>query len=73
MADAFFDNFSKELAQKMAPSPEAAPSPVRAAPPRASINWFDMVPREIFGLPLAFWIGTLIWLFIVFLILGPML
>ena len=74
MADAFFDNFSKELAQKMAPSPQAAPpSPVRAAPPRASINWFDMVPREIFGLPLAFWIGTLIWLFIVFLILGPML
>ncbi|MDE2581629.1 MAG: carbon monoxide dehydrogenase subunit G [Rhodospirillales bacterium] len=76
MADAFFDNFAKELAQTMAPTPHepATAAPSRApSPPPPSVNWLAMVPREPMGLPLALWIGGLIWLFILYLIVVPLL
>ncbi|MBW4092380.1 MAG: carbon monoxide dehydrogenase subunit G [Proteobacteria bacterium] len=74
MADAFFDNFAKELAPVMVPTPEAAaPSRVSAPPPAPSVNWLAMVPREPMGLPLALWIGGLLWLVILYLIVVPLL
>ncbi len=72
MADAFFDNFAKELAPPMVPTPEAA-APTRAPAPAPSVNWFAMVPREPMGLPLALWIGGLIWLVILYMIVVPLL
>ncbi len=72
MADAFFDNFAKELAQTMAPTQETAP-PSRAPAPTPSVNWLAMVPREPMGLPLALWIGGLLWLFILYMIVVPLL
>ncbi len=73
MADAFFDNFAKELARTMAPNPETA-APARAASPSPpSVNWLAMVPREPMGLPLAFWIGGLFWLILFYLIVVPLL
>ena len=73
MADAFFDNFAKELARTMAPTPETA-APTRApSPPPPSVNWLAMVPREPMGLPLAFWIGGVLWLILFYLIVVPLL
>jgi carbon monoxide dehydrogenase subunit G len=82
MADAFFDNFTRELTLKMGPSPDrgfpSSPSgeviPVSpAAVPRSAVNWWAMVPREPMGYPLVAWIGGAIWIVILFLIIGPLL
>ena len=82
MADAFFDNLTRELTLKMGPSPErafpSAPSaaaiPVNpAAIPRPPINMWAMVPRRPMGYPLVAWIGGIIWILILFLIIGPLL
>ncbi len=72
MADAFFDNFSARVAPP-APAAEVAHQilpPARAPQP---ISMFALIPREPFGLPLAAWIGGLIYLFILLLILGSIL
>ena len=82
MADAFFDNLTRELTLKMGPSPDrafpSAPSaaaiPVSpAAVPRSAVNWWAMVPREPMGFPVVVWIGGAIWIAILFLIIGPLL
>jgi uncharacterized protein len=82
MADAFFDNFTKELTLKMGPSPERAfPSapgeavmPVSpAAVPRPAISLWALIPREPMGYPLVVWIGGIIWILVFFIIIGPLL
>lgn len=68
MADAFFDRFSARVAPAQAAQ--------QALPPAASlaaVSIFALVPREPFGLPLAAWIGGVIYLFILILILGSLL
>ncbi len=83
MADAFFDNFTKELTLKMGPSPERAfPSapgeaviPVRpaAVPHPAAVSLWALIPRQPMGYPLVAWIGGIIWILVFFLIIGPLL
>lgn len=95
MADAFFDEFSKQV-QALAPPP---PPPVVAAlvasahapaagprrlvtmpenltlplpPPRSRIPIGALIPREAFGLPLAFWLGAGAYGLIVLLALGSL-
>jgi carbon monoxide dehydrogenase subunit G len=76
MADAFFDRFSAQVA---APAPVATAAvaggvarPVLPNPP-SSIGVSALVPREPFGLPMAFWVGGLIYLFMLILIIGSLL
>ena len=38
--------------------------------PQSSISLFSLIPREPFGLPIAAWIGGLVYLFIVLLFIG---
>jgi uncharacterized protein len=68
-----------------APSPAttqifpSAPDPVVARPilppahPEPSVSIFALIPSEPFGLPLAAWIGGVIYLFIVLLFIGSVL
>jgi len=73
MADAFFTKFAAEVTP---PAPVAAASPVTpAAPPPAlpAVSLLDMIPRELFGYKLVFWIGGAIWLVIFILIFGSYL
>ena len=74
MADAFFDRFVAQVAAAQAPVAEGEvaipPPPVPAA---ANIGVFDLIPREPFGYPIAFWIGGIIWLLIFILIFGSYL
>jgi hypothetical protein len=76
MAEAFFDRFSAYVAPPAAAEPaaeeRAEPRPVPQLPPSA-ISPLALVPREPFGLPLVAWIGSLIYLFILVLILGSLL
>lgn len=87
MADQFFDRFSSQLAPAQPAPPSAAserlypsaPSEEVARPvlpppnPPSSISVLALIPREPFGLPLAAWIGGLIYLFMLLLILGSLL
>jgi hypothetical protein len=41
--------------------------------PPSSISVTALVPREPFGLPMAFWVGSLIYLFMLILIIGSLL
>jgi uncharacterized protein len=74
MADAFFDRFSAQVA---APTPIAAAAEGVARPvlPNvpSSIGVGALVPREPFGLPMAFWVGGLVYLFMLILIIGSLL
>jgi hypothetical protein len=74
MADAFFDRFSAQVA---APPPIAATDGPVARPvlpnPPSSIGVGALVPREPFGLPMAFWVGGLVYLFMLILIIGSLL
>jgi uncharacterized protein len=74
MADAFFDRFSAQVA---APAPIAATDGPVARPvlpnPPSSIGVGALVPREPFGLPMAFWVGGLVYLFMLILIIGSLL
>jgi carbon monoxide dehydrogenase subunit G len=86
MADAFFDRFSKQVQAMTAPVPvrdaaeEAASQSmaepvavaVHAAPP-AAISLWALIPREPYGLPLAFWLGGGAFALMVLLMLGSML
>ncbi len=51
------------------PVPAAAPH-VTPAYPQSSISLFALIPPEPFGLPIAAWIGGLVYLFIVLLFIG---
>ncbi len=84
LADQFFDRFSARVAPAAAPASPAvtarvvpaAPAPVVATPvppapyPQSSISLFALIPSEAFGLPLAAWIGGVIYLFIVLMFIG---
>ena len=75
MADAFFDRFSAQVAAP-APTVAAAEGVARPVlPPNlpSSISVSALVPREPFGLPMAFWVGGLIYLFMLILIIGSLL
>ena len=72
-----------------APSPGHPPTTTRSFPsapgsvvsdqvlpppyPSASISIFSLIPREPFGLPIAAWIGGLVYLFILLLFIGSIL
>ena len=85
MADAFFDRFSALVAPPLAvpvatvqvESVHAAPVHVSPRPsvplPPSAISPFALVPREPLGLPLVAWIGSVIYLFILILVLGSLL
>ncbi len=82
MADTFFDNLTKELTQKMGPSPEQTiPSTLGAAAMQAGpeampgrvITLSALIPREPMGYPLVAWIGGIIWILVFFIIIGPLL
>jgi hypothetical protein len=47
--------------------------PVPLPNPPSSIGVGALVPREPFGLPMAFWVGGLIYLFMLILIIGSLL
>ena len=77
MADAFFDNFAARVAPA-APAPSAPGAEVahQVLPPARGpqpISVFALIPREPFGLPLAAWIGGLIYLAMLLLIAGSIL
>ena len=74
MADAFFDRFSAQVTgpTPTAPVAEGVARPVLPNPPSA-IGVSALVPREPFGLPMAFWVGSLIYLFMLILIIGSLL
>lgn len=76
MADQFFDRFS---AQVSAPPAVAADGPVGAVaaivqPPGpqapAAVNLLSLIPKEPYGYPLVFWIGSVVFLAIFVLIFG---
>jgi carbon monoxide dehydrogenase subunit G len=75
MADAFFDRFSARVAPPVAAAPigtgQTAPMPPPLPP--SAISPLALIPREPFGLPLIVWVGGVIYLFILFLILGSLL
>jgi carbon monoxide dehydrogenase subunit G len=58
MADQFFDRFQAQVAADNAPAEPGAAAVVAPPPPNAAISIFALIPSEIFGLPLVFWIGA---------------
>jgi|SRR5579871_4935446 len=74
MADQFFDRFSAQLAPVTQPTAsEPAPRPAYTPPAPSPISVMALVPREPMGLPLAAWIGSAIYLFMLLLIVGSLL
>jgi uncharacterized protein len=78
ISDQFFDRFSATVAPPAAPATatgtEAVPpmfEPARRVPvPASSVGMRELMPREPMGLPMAFWIGGLIFLLLVLLYVG---
>jgi uncharacterized protein len=76
ISDQFFDRFSATVAAPAAPTAEMTPAfamvePARPTPlPPSSVSMRDLVPREPMGLPMAFWIGGLVFLLLVLLYVG---
>ena len=77
MADAFFDRFTAEVAGPPEAGAEGGAGVIAAmtgdsAAPRGmpTISPWAMLPREPFGLPIVFWVGGIIFLFILLLILS---
>lgn len=78
ISDQFFDRFSATVAppapEAAVPAPAAAPpgaEPVRrAAPLPSAVRMRDLAPREPMGLPMAFWIGGIVFLALVLLYVG---
>lgn len=63
MADQFFDRFAANLAAAQPQAAEAAPvAPAPAQP--AALNLLSLMPKEWLGLPMLFWGGLVVWLFI---------
>jgi len=82
MADAFFDRFSKQVQAMSAPAAASAapvaefPAAQAAAiltPPPSAISIWALIPREPYGLPLAFWIGGGVFALMILLMLASML
>ncbi|MBS0562857.1 MAG: carbon monoxide dehydrogenase subunit G, partial [Proteobacteria bacterium] len=79
MADNFFDRFTALLTPAPEPVAAMATEPVTASPtlplppPSASISMLALVPTELFGIPLAAWIGGAIYLVILVLLFGSLL
>ena len=84
MADAFFDRFTAQVATAnpvaadgpvaaVADAPASARPVVHAAPAGAAIGLMDIMPREVFGLPLVAWGGIVVYLFILLLLFGSLL
>lgn len=82
MADAFFDRFSQQvqalvpavaedIAEHSMAEPVAATMGAVSGPPAISI--WSMIPREPFGLPIAAWLGSGVFVIIILLMLGSML
>lgn len=78
ISDQFFDRLSAAVAppvpvrEPAAAHPAAAP-PEPLPPPRplpSSVGMRDLVPREPMGLPMAFWIGGVVFLALVLLYIG---
>jgi carbon monoxide dehydrogenase subunit G len=63
MADQFFDRFAANLTAAQPQAAAAAPvAPAPAQP--AALNLLSLMPKEWLGLPMLFWGGLVIWLFI---------
>jgi carbon monoxide dehydrogenase subunit G len=63
MADQFFDRFAANLAAAQpAAAAGEAPAPAPAQP--AALNLLTLLPKEWLGLPMLFWGGLVVWLFI---------
>lgn len=63
MADQFFDRFAANLAAAQPASVTGeAPAPAPAQP--AALNLLSLMPKEWLGLPMLFWGGFVVWLFI---------
>ena len=88
MADQFFDRFSAEVSgpaviepdgavTAAADGPIAAVAAVATAKPGpqapAAVNLLSMIPKEPFGFPLVFFIGSALFLVILFLIFGSLI
>ena len=69
MADQFFDRFAASLTPVAAAEPGAAvslnPQPL---PPAGGISVFALIPSNVLGLPIVFWIGLVLFLPILFLL-----
>jgi hypothetical protein len=63
MADQFFDRFAASLAAAQPQAAEAAPAAPAPAQP-AALNLLSLMPKEWLGLPMLFWGGLVVWLFI---------
>lgn len=68
MADQFFDRFKANLEPPAAPAEAGATTPAPAAPQPAAVSVFPLIPSEFLGMPLVFWIGSALMLFVLFLI-----
>lgn len=84
MADAFFNNFSNLVAAAepqpvMAETQASASSEVTHAPavtpptPVAAISVLDLIPSELFGLPIVAWLGMAVFAVIALLLLSAYL
>lgn len=76
ISDQFFDRFSAIVAAPATATeaPAAAVEPARPASlPASSVGMRDPVPREPMGLPMAFWIGGLVFLLLLLLYAGSVL
>ncbi len=72
MADAFFDRFSAQVRAMVPPEPEAtvpSPPPPDMTMPPSAIGIGALIPRAVFGLPLAAWLG-IVALVVLLLFLG---
>jgi carbon monoxide dehydrogenase subunit G len=76
ISDQFFDRFSAMVAAPVtaAEAPSPVFEPARPVPlPASSVGMRDLVPREPMGLPMAFWIGGLVFLLLLLLYAGSIL
>jgi uncharacterized protein len=64
---------STPAAPAFAPAPAAAPPRIAVPSQPPTISVWALIPREPFGLPLAAWIGSAVFAFMVLLMLGSML
>jgi carbon monoxide dehydrogenase subunit G len=86
MADQFFDRFTARvgadaaaLAAPADPHPDAlpgepiamaTPTPTQPTTPPATVSMLSMLPKQPLGMPLVFWIGSVLFLFVLVLIFG---
>ncbi|MCS6892469.1 MAG: carbon monoxide dehydrogenase subunit G [Rhodovarius sp.] len=65
MSDQFFDRFAAQLA---ASSPAPAAEQPAAPAPAPGLSMLSLIPKEFAGMPLAFWIGSLLFLWVLYLL-----